>query len=172
LEQLLHDIEELLSEGHTGLGQEEPEHKILPPKSNPLARVLTHGALAALLLTMVAGGLYWAYRSSSLGRATPERIDDHILPQRLAPRADEEVSFRSLPCSASARIFFINTIKDPVKICWLDSLGQRKLYFVLGPGESHLQDTFLHHSWLVTDSDDRGIALFISESGMGRAIIR
>jgi hypothetical protein len=34
-------------------------------------------------------------------------------------------------------------------VSWLDPAGERRQYATLGPGESHLQQTFSGHVWLL-----------------------
>ncbi|MBN2316076.1 MAG: DPP IV N-terminal domain-containing protein [Sedimentisphaerales bacterium] len=80
----------------------------------------------------------------------------------------------SRPSRRSGRetsITFINRTKKDFEIYWIDSQRQRKHYATVAAGGQHRQHTFAGHVWLVTDKDERILAIFMAEEEAADAII-
>jgi SEFIR domain/VHL beta domain len=79
------------------------------------------------------------------------------------PHCDEE-SLKSQTGSVSTFIRFDNYLTESVALYWLNYDGLRVFYTVVGPGRSHLQQTYVTHPWVVTKQDAsvrQGICLAI-----------
>jgi uncharacterized caspase-like protein len=70
-----------------------------------------------------------------------------------------ERTAKSVHAKTPATISFKNSTAGVVHIFWLDPNGERKLYASLYAGEKHTQRTYLTHPWLVTDADQRCLAV-------------
>jgi len=68
-------------------------------------------------------------------------------------------------------INFVNQLKQPVKLFWVDEDNQRKPYGVVQPGESRSQNTYAGHVWAITDFEGNVVAVFEAETRPGRAVI-
>jgi hypothetical protein len=108
---------------------------------------------------------------ASTKAATKPETNVRMLPKMPAPAAREEAKLRSTDGATPARVHFSNMTSAPVPIHWLDYSGNRKLYKTLNPSQSCMLNTYLTHPWLVTGTDGKGIALFMPEPGLGRAVI-
>jgi hypothetical protein len=65
-----------------------------------------------------------------------------------------EPSRRSFRSDVATEIRFVNKSNSVVRVYWLDFGGHRKLYYVLRPGESYDQSTYITHPWVATDEND------------------
>ncbi len=66
---------------------------------------------------------------------------------------------------------FDNRTKENVKLFWVDTSGDRKLYETIAAGQEHRQHTFEGHVWLVVDADGRPLAAFEATAEHGMAVI-
>ena len=76
----------------------------------------------------------------------------------------EEKGIKSVDGEVEAKIEFENKSGKTVKVYWLDYEGNRQLYQTLKDGESHEQETFLTHPWLITDEDDNAWYLYFPDA--------
>lgn len=65
---------------------------------------------------------------------------------------------------AESGIIFHNQLAGRVKLFWVDTSGNRQPYGDIQPGQQRSQHTFENHVWLITDGDDRELALFVAQS--------
>ena len=84
----------------------------------------------------------------------------------LAATLAAQPSLTSYPCSEAAtlrsaahattdtQVQFANGTAASMRVYWIDSTGQRRLYSTLLPGASNTQATIAAHVWLVTDVAD------------------
>lgn len=80
-----------------------------------------------------------------------------------------EASLRSKTSDVPATITFVNQRSSAVKLYWLDSVGDRILYQVLNPSSPpYLQPTFLSHPWVVTDTNDVCLGIFMPDQAAGQ----
>jgi hypothetical protein len=55
-----------------------------------------------------------------------------------------------------------------VRLYWLDYSGKRKLYATIKQGAQYTQQTFDSHPWVVTDADDKCLAVLVPDIGQTR----
>lgn len=79
---------------------------------------------------------------------------------------------RFLGEESATSIEFVDSTPRTRKVYWLDYSGQRQHYISLRPSESHVQRTFLTHPWLVTNSDELCIAIYLPTANPTRAIFK
>jgi membrane-associated protease RseP (regulator of RpoE activity) len=73
-----------------------------------------------------------------------------------------EAQYRSVDGDQALPITFLNGYTSlPVRVYWLDYAGQRKLYANVAPGSSYNVLSFMTHPWLVADSTDKCIAVYL-----------
>jgi M6 family metalloprotease-like protein len=70
----------------------------------------------------------------------------------------------ALPTTAT-QVQFVNSTAADVRVYWIDSAGQRRLYQTLTAGATYTQSTFAAHVWLVTDLGDGCLTLFVAGAG-------
>ena len=70
-----------------------------------------------------------------------------------------EYGAKSLEARAPAVVWFTNNRPSSIRLYWIDYSGNRKLYTTINSGQTHTQQTFLTHPWVVTDSDGKCICL-------------
>ena len=99
----------------------------------------------------------------------------------LTPSAATLKQDDSLPSSKRVRpsrrtgveteIEFLNHRNHAVSVHWIDRQGERKTYAQIQPGSSHAQHTYAGHVWVVTDPDEKVIAVFEATNRPNQAII-
>jgi dipeptidyl aminopeptidase/acylaminoacyl peptidase len=68
-------------------------------------------------------------------------------------------------------ITFVNHTDGPMKLFWIDPGGKRVEYGSVDPGQTHEQNTFAGHVWLITNEAGRRLAIFEAAEGGGNAIV-
>ncbi len=145
-----------------------------------LSPVDWHTAPFGKLQALPAGGkpiTEWPNQETALTdvakgiRTVIEDFNPRILLKRPVPHPDSEQNVRSLNSDTPTKVSFMNQAGDMVEVYWLDFQGIRVLYRMLASGEAYLQETYLTHPWLITDMQGVGIALFMPERGLGKALI-
>lgn len=91
-------------------------------------------------------------------------LDDNELLELTPEESNQESSFKSLNSDKEAFVRFKNTSSAMVKVYWLDFQGKRTLYISLSPGDQRNQWTYLTHPWLVADSEDKALGIYIPTS--------
>jgi dipeptidyl aminopeptidase/acylaminoacyl peptidase len=69
------------------------------------------------------------------------------------------------------RMTFDNRTPGPIEIDWIDEQSHRKHYATLKPGEKWEVNTFAGHVWLVSDANDKPLAVFEASRQIGTAIV-
>ncbi len=69
------------------------------------------------------------------------------------------------------RVKFLNHLKEPVDLFWIDANGNRQSYGQLRPGGIRSQNTYAGHVWLVTRVGGNPLAAFQAETQPGLAVI-
>ena len=82
-----------------------------------------------------------------------------------------EASLRS-KLGLPAFIKFVNTKNVPVKVYWLDYTGARVYRFDLAPNQSMVRATFLSHPWVITDTNQSCLDIFVTQQLVGTAVIQ
>ncbi|WP_377472253.1 VHL beta domain-containing protein [Micromonospora siamensis] len=94
-------------------------------------------------------------------------------PGELSPLPpSQEPSLRSSGGGPETFVDFVNARSQPVVVYWLDYDGRRQPYASLQPGESHRQQTYVGHPWVVTDAGGVGLACFLPAPEIARAVAR
>jgi hypothetical protein len=72
---------------------------------------------------------------------------------------------------AETQVTFVNRTGGEVKLFWIDTEGNHKLYGSIAPGERCVQHTYGEHVWLVVNSDGSTLAVFDAGNDPAEAII-
>ncbi|MFD5813973.1 protein kinase [Streptomyces sp. NPDC127038] len=115
-------------------------------------------------LRALAGGLV---QLTSL--STAQRPTGWVPLPPLSPA--EEQTLRSTDSDISTQIEFVNQRRQAVRICWLDYQGSRTFYTQLAPGMSYVQQTYVSHPWIITDTAENPIVIFHPTAAPGQAAI-
>lgn len=83
-----------------------------------------------------------------------------------------EANLRSQSGTSPSTILFVNEKTVPVKVYWLNYSGAREYFFGLDPNQSLTQPTFITHPWVVTDSNDVCLDVFVSNAQTSSAILQ
>lgn len=67
-----------------------------------------------------------------------------------------------------APITFVNQTDIDVLVYWLNYSGEREFWFSLAPGESHFENTWLTHPWVVVDDTDRCLGYVLADEPDGK----
>jgi hypothetical protein len=87
------------------------------------------------------------------------------------PINTQEVGLHSINSNKPSAIKFVNLTNQTIRVHWLDFNGKRVFYNSLSPGQSYIQNTFLAHSWVVTDISGNLIRLYVTDAETGEVII-
>jgi hypothetical protein len=100
----------------------------------------------------------------------------------LAGRNIHAQELQSFDCSAEAKlksingdtptsVDFVNQTADEVDVYWLDYSGKRVLYNKVPSGYHYVQQTYLTHPWVVTNSAGTCLAIFQPLAGQHTALM-
>ncbi len=78
--------------------------------------------------------------------------------------ASKEGKIKSIRWNVPVPIEIKNETNMMVKVYWIDYDGERQLKGTIEPSGIFEQETYESHPWLLTDSDDRGLAIFVTEA--------
>jgi len=95
---------------------------------------------------------------------TPAGKDSNRLRSGMRPRP----SARNGP---ETQISFVNELKEPVEVFWLDDAGGRQSYGMINPGDRHEQHTFGGHVWLVASQKGETLGVYEATDAEGVAVI-
>lgn len=59
---------------------------------------------------------------------------------------------------------FKNKTEAEISVYWLNAQGKRQLYKKLAAGQSHNQQTFVTHPWLIANAQDACVGIYTPES--------
>jgi prepilin-type N-terminal cleavage/methylation domain-containing protein len=95
--------------------------------------------------------------------AVSSRVLD-IQPQTLAAtECPGESTLRSKVGAKPSNLTFVNQRNASVKVYWLDYTGARMYYFDLAPNQVVKQNTYDKHHWVVTDSNQACVDIFVAK---------
>jgi hypothetical protein len=149
----------------SGFAEQRP---LLPPPVSPKTKTtrspIVKAAIAMLLgLTVFLGVRHYSF---PVEEAKPDGE------QRNSPlRCDQESQLRSLIGPNPVTLDFRNATNNLRKVYWLDYNGKRNLYQELAPGTSYQVETYPTHPWVITDENDRCIAVFLATPSRSLAVI-
>lgn len=84
----------------------------------------------------------------------------------------QEPSLRSLEAITLSSIEFVNNRSESVRIHWLDYQGRRQLWLTLNAGQSLVQGAYVTHPWVVANTTDRCLGIYLPAQQGARAIIQ
>ncbi len=76
---------------------------------------------------------------------------------------------RSLNGNVETHIQFVNHHPSDVFLYWINYDGERQFYQTIPSGEVRRQETFLTHPWVITDDEDKCLAIYYPD-GQPRTI--
>ena len=76
-------------------------------------------------------------------------------------RCAQERGLRSLEGTTSTSITFVNDSRGMIRTYWIDYRGTRVFYAEVPPGGSYVQQTFLTHPWVVTNSQEDCLGVYM-----------
>lgn len=80
-----------------------------------------------------------------------------------ASNCSEEGTIKSAT-GASTYVMFKNKTDSDISVYWLNAQGKRQLYKKLSAGQSHNQQTFVTHPWLIANAQDACVGIYTPES--------
>lgn len=92
-----------------------------------------------------------------------------VVLQRYCP---SEQSSHSIVGIQSTHLNFINHSGKTVRTYWINYQGARQFYAEIADGQSYLQQTYVSHPWVVTDTQNNCIAFFMPGPVQSSAVIR
>src|SRR2546426_9930163 len=78
---------------------------------------------------------------------------------------------RSVGSTTTTSIEFVNQTAGTVTVYWLAFDGSRQFWFNLPAGQSIVQNTYVGHAWLVTDSTGTCVGYVVAEQAPKRYVI-
>lgn len=86
-----------------------------------------------------------------------------------ASNCSEEGTIKSAT-GASTYVMFKNKTDAQISIYWLNAQGKRTLYKKLAAGESHNQQTYVTHPWLIANAQDSCVGIYTPESASNSSL--
>jgi tetratricopeptide (TPR) repeat protein len=83
-------------------------------------------------------------------------------------RCGAEPQLKSVGAYVASQLVVSDQHPSAVRFYWLDYGGKRKLYATIKPGTHYTQQTFDTHPWVLTDTDDKCLALLVPDIGQTR----
>ena len=84
----------------------------------------------------------------------------------------DERNLRSVQGNVHTSMKFLNNSNQEVRTYWLDYSGRRVFYKAIPPHGQYTQPTFQTHPWVVTDTRDNCMSIFVSNQPSAIAEIR
>ena len=78
---------------------------------------------------------------------------------------------RSGASRRSSNLLIANHGSAEVKMAWIDFEGKPQPRGRIRPGSFTLEDTYTDHLWLITDLENRPLAIFRADGGICRAVL-
>ncbi|HEY1722363.1 MAG TPA: hypothetical protein VGG27_14065 [Magnetospirillaceae bacterium] len=75
-----------------------------------------------------------------------------------------ESKLQSYVGNISTAVNFVNRSTRLIKAFWINYQGQRVFYFDVPPGQSHRQQTFVTHPWVITDEADNCQSIYLPQT--------
>jgi WD40 repeat protein len=112
-----------------------------------------------------------AYASPALSAKDRARLDQ-LADRPANRRCDREAQYRSIDGDQTMPVTFVNRYTSSLYIYWLDYTGRRTLYSSVAPGNSYSVLSAMTHPWLVTDSVDKCIAIYLPGEQVSQIIVQ
>jgi hypothetical protein len=112
-----------------------------------------------------------AFSSEQKEKCIPGLDPECILPAEVtADLCKDEREYKSISGDLSVSVQFRNNTGNFVNMYWLDYQGQRRFFNRLQPGSGMAYQTFVTHPWVVTDSDDQCLLLYLPTTNANQII--
>jgi hypothetical protein len=110
----------------------------------------------------VAAGAVLAAQNLHAPQTKPERVADSVKTTTApAISCDEEKNLHSETTKSPASIGFSNVGTRTLRVYWLDHNGSRVLYGTLENGQVLGLQTYLTHPWVIADTKDNCIGIYL-----------
>lgn len=86
-------------------------------------------------------------------------------------RCPDEAGLRSTEWTVSTSLTFANRMPIALRIYWLNYNGVRQFYAIVPPGQSHVQQTYVTHPWVLTDESENCVALYMPTREPGEILV-
>ena len=87
-------------------------------------------------------------------------------------RCPQENGAHSIDGTRATVIVFRNSGSRAVQIYWIDYGGERKFFRSLGPGERHVQPTYMTHPWIVIDAARNCVGFYMPDATTREYVLR
>lgn len=77
----------------------------------------------------------------------------------------------SMRTGSDTQITFVNQLKEPIEVFWLDDSGGRQSYGMVQPGRQREQHTFSGDVWLVANQKGENLGVYEATDADGMAVI-
>jgi hypothetical protein len=106
-----------------------------------------------------------------------------IILTALSPAAQAQNELHDVGCGGEARLHSVDSVKSteviffnqstvPIRTYWLDFEGKRIFRSEIRPGDSFVQQTYVTHPWVVTNSSTRDcVAIFQPDSSAAIVVV-
>jgi hypothetical protein len=82
----------------------------------------------------------------------------------------KEGEYRSVSADEAVGVSFQNSAGKPIVIYWIDPSGHRKYYDTLQHGDSRSYHTYVTHPWIITDTANNCLMLYLPNSSPSQFI--
>jgi hypothetical protein len=135
-----------------------------PARTSSAATSIYRLAILGLLAALVAVGAVLAAQNLHIEapQTKPARVADSVKTTTApAISCDEEKNLRSEATKSPASIGFSNVGTRTLRVYWLDHNGSRVLYGTLENGQVLGLQTYLTHPWVIADTKDDCIGIYL-----------
>jgi hypothetical protein len=135
-----------------------------PARASSPATSIYRLATLGLLAALVAIGIFLVTQNLRIGtpEAKPARVADAVKTTTVpAISCDEEKNLHSEATKSPASIGFANIGNRTLRVYWLDHNGSRILYGTLEGGQVLGLQTYLTHPWVIADTKDNCIGIYL-----------
>lgn len=87
-------------------------------------------------------------------------------------RCPGEAGLRSTEGAVATSITFTNEMPIALRVYWLDYGGVRRFYATVSPYQTHHQQTYVTHPWVLTDANDDCVAVHTPAHGPRQVFVR
>lgn len=114
---------------------------------------------ALLILVTSAGfGVWWLRSPLKIASSRSTVAPDNTT---AAVACEEEKNLRSLGTQFVTYIYFTNARSEVIRLYWINHQGARQLYATLEHGQTRSFQTYITHPWLVADSQDKCVGIYM-----------
>jgi hypothetical protein len=87
------------------------------------------------------------------------------------PSCQQVAGHKSLNDNTAATILFVNNTSETVQTFWLNFKGDRVFYSQIAAGESHSQNTWITHPWIVADLSGACLKFYITSTSAPTVVV-